>query len=300
MPRETIEVTLPVYRPLAHRHKWLMQILVSYAESNPEFKCFPSLRTIATAAGDKLAATAKCLAEMESLGYFTRRRGTKAERFAFVYWLAKRFQPARRQESIPVDSQLRAYKPPNNPRNPQFCAQPESTPVDKRRSQIREDSRKYLGDDGRCAPVAAAPPSEDDQRYVAARVAEAAAALSGNRVRDPEAYAAAQAETRFKQWLRGAAGRNDGGLYRFVCDNFPPGPQLFALQEAISVALQAGSREATPPLVLRELNKLDALYRAKLKTDGVARAADKRQQRRDSFARMRRTWADYGPAVAAA
>jgi hypothetical protein len=107
MPRDTIAVTLDAYRPLAFRHKWMMQILVSFADEGG--KCWPSLRTMKKLAGQSLSWVQRNLAEMRSLGYFTRARG----KGSYVYQIAERFLSKwRRKESTPRDSQRTANQSP--------------------------------------------------------------------------------------------------------------------------------------------------------------------------------------------
>lgn len=128
---------------------------------------------------------------------------------------------------------------------------PASHSASQRRIQEQEALEKDSKGAGRDAPSAA------EIAHVDAIVAENTAALTGNRIRDPQAYKAAVKETRFGQWLRGKAGFNDGGLYRFVCDNFTVGPELFQAQADISTAVEAGSAAATPVDVMKRLNALD-------------------------------------------
>jgi hypothetical protein len=83
-----VATPIAAYRPLEHRHKWLLQVLVSFA--GRDGRCWPSLPKIAEQAGATLAWVQRNLAEMEKLALFSRKR-----RFgeSYVYTIAARFLP---------------------------------------------------------------------------------------------------------------------------------------------------------------------------------------------------------------
>jgi hypothetical protein len=90
-PRETAVyayVTVPIaaYRPLELRHRWLLQVLVGFADATG--KCWPALRTVAAEAGHHVSWVQRNMAELVELGHLTRRRRGRG---SFVYQIAERF-----------------------------------------------------------------------------------------------------------------------------------------------------------------------------------------------------------------
>ena len=150
----------------------------------------------------------------------------------------------------------------NTPKPKQAAAEMGSreSPSTQRRIQERkEDLEKEKGSDGRCAP------SDADREHVATAVARTTDALAGRRVFDPVAHDHGRRRNKWELWLAGA--QNDGGLLRFVSETIPAGDALWAAHAAIQAARDAGSREALAlinPAVLREIDRLDRVYRMHL------------------------------------
>jgi hypothetical protein len=107
---DTIITPIDALRPLEDRHKWLMQVLLSYADRDG--RCWPSLRKIAERAGKTLSWVQRNLAQMESLGYFTR---NKTRRFqSLIYQLAERFF-ARPKRPQPPPAPAKIYPQSRSP-----------------------------------------------------------------------------------------------------------------------------------------------------------------------------------------
>lgn len=163
----TVATPLAAYRPLAHRHKWLLQIIVSFADK--QGRCWPSLRTIAEAAGESLSSVQRNLAEMESLGYFVRRRRWGG---SFVYRVAERFLPrwpGSEKREKPKESQRRDSKTPSPTRRTAIDPQPGVPPVGTEGIQGKESQDSIPRGKGlarRCAPpkVTATPEGRKESR----------------------------------------------------------------------------------------------------------------------------------------
>lgn len=175
----------------------------------------------------------------------------------------------------------------------------------QRRIHEKDSVLKQKGEHGRCAPSADPAPTEEDKAYVAALVERTRDALQGKkatRVYDPAAYQGGIESRKWRLWLAGA--HCDGGLYKFACDTIPVGPALFAVQAAISTAIDAGSREAlqvTDPDALAAIDRLDRVYRKKRQWN--AEAAKAEAPRREKLRKRSKDYSDrmddvYAPAAA--
>jgi hypothetical protein len=150
-------------------------------------------------------------------------------------------------------------------------------PVDDQQSSRRRiqeqqtELEKKEGALGRSAPV-----SDDDRAYVAERVAEATQTLTGKRpapIGDQAAYAAAAKAERRKNWLR--------SLSEWIGQKFD-GAARMAAWEALAQAEQAGTRAATPPLLRKQIDRLDKLYRAEMERIEAAAKRAKEARRRET------------------
>jgi len=85
-----VAIPLAVLRPLELRHRWLMQVFVSFA--GPGGRCWPSLALLAEEAGEHLSWVRRNVQEALERGYITRkpRRGG-----GYTYTIAERFLPVR-------------------------------------------------------------------------------------------------------------------------------------------------------------------------------------------------------------
>ena len=162
----TVITPLDAMRPLAHRHKWAMQVLVSFSNKG---RCQVSLRTIARRAGQSLAWVCDNLKEMLALGYIERTR----DGGAYIYTLAERFWRVLRSESATTGLNRES----------------------KNKKEIQNGKSLLV----RCAP------SDEDKAHVASCVLQAKAALSGKTVErvihDERAWAAAGREEKYQRWL---------------------------------------------------------------------------------------------------
>jgi hypothetical protein len=106
-------VTVPIaaYRPLELRHRWLLQVLVGFADATG--KCWPALRTVAAEAGHHVSWVQRNMAELVELGCSMRKRRGRG---SFLYQIAERFLPPRRVGNVsktPADEpSLERYKDP--------------------------------------------------------------------------------------------------------------------------------------------------------------------------------------------
>jgi len=85
-----VAIPLAVLRPLELRHRWLMQVFVSFAD--PDGKCWPSLKTLAEKSGEHLSWVKRNVKEALDLSYLSRepRQGG-----GYTYTIDKRFLPVR-------------------------------------------------------------------------------------------------------------------------------------------------------------------------------------------------------------
>ena len=86
-----VAIPLAVLRPLELRHRWLMQVFVSFAGTGG--KCRPSLDMIAAEAGEHLSWVRRNIAEVLELGYVTREQRDPRDGGGFWYTIDKRFLP---------------------------------------------------------------------------------------------------------------------------------------------------------------------------------------------------------------
>jgi len=97
-----VAIPLAVLRPLELRHRWLMQVFVSFA--GPGGRCWPSLALLAEEAGEHLSWVRRNVQEALDRGYITRqpRRGG-----GYTYTVAERFLPARgKPVLVPCDTRI--------------------------------------------------------------------------------------------------------------------------------------------------------------------------------------------------
>ena len=244
MSLPAVMVNFDAYKPLQHRHQWLMMTLASF--SDRQGRCWPSLRTIAQKAGRSLAWVSENLKEMHSLGYFKRSRKAGA----YFYEIARRFLPWR-QESAGADSSKPGRQPRRELNNSQSCAQP-----GVRRGEPKENPRRSLflikeKGAGRCAPCAA--PSKKEKAAVAELVAEARDALTKGPkfIRDRVAYEAAKKRAKYVNRLR--------SLAAWVAQRWAPGEARWEAEALLNQGLEAGAREQTPPAALAMIDRLAEL-----------------------------------------
>jgi len=247
MSLPAVMVNFDAYKPLQHRHQWLMMTLASF--SDRQGRCWPSLRTIAQKAGRSLAWVSENLKEMHSLGYFKRSRKAGA----YFYEIARRFLPWR-QESAGADSSKPGRQPRRELNNSQSCAQPGVRAGEPKENPRRSlFSKKEKGDSGRSAPLPP-PPTEADKEAVAELVREATASLTGKGpkfIRDREAYELAKARHKYQAFLR--------GLAAWIAQRWAPGETRWEAEAMINQGLEAGRREQTPPTALGFINRLAEL-----------------------------------------
>jgi hypothetical protein len=153
------------------------------------------------------------------------------------------------------------------------------------KSQIQDCLKKGDGDLGRCAPATG--PSPEDVAHIEQTVDETMAQLtgkplavvamqrSGARFDDP-AYQAEIRRRKRDHWL--------DGLTRWACRKFQ-GADLEEALRVIKVALNAGSRAATPQHERKLLDRMDQLYRPEREASTFQKAAWKQRTRAQSLAR---------------
>ena len=86
-----VPVTLDLYRSVRRHLHWTLQNLVAYADHAG--KCWPSVRTLASATGTPRSTVSRHLAQLAASGIITRQRRPGG---AYAYTIAKAFLPAQR------------------------------------------------------------------------------------------------------------------------------------------------------------------------------------------------------------
>jgi len=240
-PNRFVAIPVEVLAGMKAAHLKLALILLDFADRDG--RCWPALRTIVVRAGERLSWVQRNLAEMEELGYFTRRQRGRGR--SFVYQLARRFlvwcrrekqvvpcRPGKQPQAIEIAESCQ-----QDSQNPSAVAaqEPISTAKNGARSPAGgtegipkepTSNLRTMGDGGgRCAPEARP------------------------QVRNPEAYDAAVARRRFENVCRGV----NSWVGRHLSGN-----AVMEAWEAIAAAMQAGSWAAMPRHqrdLLRELNR---------------------------------------------
>src|SRR3954466_9320642 len=86
-----VPVTLDLYRTVRRHLHWTLQNLVAFADRTG--RCFPSVRTIAAAAGTPRSTVSRHLAQLAEAGVIARQRRPGG---VYAYTIASRFLPAAR------------------------------------------------------------------------------------------------------------------------------------------------------------------------------------------------------------
>lgn len=135
-------ITFDALRPLALRHRWLVQVLVAFA--GPSGRCWPSLVAIAEQAGEHVSWVRRNIEEVlldPELDYFTRE---PREGGGYTYTIAERFLP-KRGKPVAVPTVKRGVPTVGTEEHLEEQVSPPLPPPGGDRKRRREEERSAPG-----------------------------------------------------------------------------------------------------------------------------------------------------------